>query len=176
MTTKPPILMSVRHAEQRGMDVRGFAALFVMLLCIGCGPIGPFSGGRLSGDDGDWPKDWSHVADVKQVQLETVLEDPYSVNVWLVAVDREAYLATSLLMGTEIPEEREWVRNIAVDPRVRIRVEGIVYSARLETVADSSVKARVFEAYQLKYPELKAARGEAARFYRVVEPGAATTP
>ncbi len=176
MTTKDFVWTGRRHAGLFGRGIRGFAFPFLLALSIGCGPIGPFSGGRLSGQEGAWPQDWNRVADVMEVQLETGPEDPYSVNVWLVVVDREAYLATSLLMGTKVPEERKWVRNIAADPRVRIRIEGILYSARLEPVADSSSRARVLEAYQLKYPELDESRGGAARFFRVIERAAAAMP
>lgn len=151
------------------------ALLLVVALCLGCGPIGPFSGGRLSGEDEAWLADWSGVSDVTQIQLETNPDDPHSVNVWLVIVDREAYLATSLLIGTEVPEEREWVRNVTADSRVRLRIEGKLYSVRLETVAEDSLKARVFEAFQIKYPEIEASRGEAARFFRIVERGNRST-
>lgn len=143
------------------------ALLLAVVLCLGCGPIGPFSGGRLSGEDAGWLADWSGVSEITQIQLETSPDDPHSVNVWVVVVDQEAYLATSLLIGTEVPEEREWVRNVTTDPRVRLRIEGRLYSAQLETVTDESLKARVFEAFLAKYPEIEASRGGAARFFRV---------
>lgn len=176
MTTKASASMKIPNAEPCGRTIRGLACLFALAVWLGCGPIGPFSGGRLSGDEGGWPADWNRVADVTQIQLETVPEDPYSVNVWFVVVDRDAYLATSLLMGTEVPEEREWVRNITTDPRVRIRIDGILYSVRLETVADASLRARVFEAFQVKYPELKESRGDAARFFRVAKRASIPAP
>ena len=176
MTTKDLVLMRTRNAPVCVRGIRGFTFLFVLALCAGCGPVGPFSGGRLSGEQGGWPEDWNRVADVTQIQLETVPEDPYSVNVWFVVVERDAYLATSLLMGTEVPEEREWVRNITTDPRVRIRIDGILYSVRLETVADASLRARVFEAFQVKYPELKESRGDAARFFRVAKRASVPAP
>ena len=176
MTTKGSVSTRIRDAGLCGRAVRGFAFLFALAVAMGCGPIGPFSGGRLSGDEGGWPEDWNRVADVTQIQLETGPEDPYSVNVWFVVVDDEAYIATSLLMGPEVPEEREWVQNIAADPRVRIRIEGILYSARLETVTDSSSRTRVFEAFHVKYPELEVSRVDAARFFRVVKRVAATMP
>ena len=173
MTMKDFGLTETHSVRTCGRDIRGIAFLFVLALCVGCGPIGPFSGGRLSGDEAGWREDWNNIADVTQIQLETGSEDPHSVNLWVVVVDNDAYVATSLLMGSEVPEEREWVRNVAADPNVRIRAEGNVYSARLETVDDSILRARLLEAYQLKYPELKESRGAAARFYRFVSPAAA---
>jgi len=157
-------------------SVRGFMFLFVLLLSLGCGPIGPFSGGRLSGEEQGWPEDWNRVADVTQIQLETGQKDLHSVNLWVVVVDDEAYVATSLFTGTEVPEEREWVRNVTVDPRVRIRVDGTLYLARLETFTDSSLKARVFDAFYLKYPQLEESRGEAARYFRIARRATAPMP
>jgi hypothetical protein len=143
---------------------------------LGCGPVGPFSGGRLSGEEQGWPEDWNRFADVKQIQLETDQKDPHSVNLWVVVVDGEAYVATSLRVGTEVPEEREWVRNITADPRVRIRIDGTLYLARLEALADSSLKARVFDAFHLKYPELEESRGDAARYFRIAKRATAAMP
>ena len=143
------------------------ACLLVLALCMACGPIGPFSGGRLSGEEGSWPTDWNSIADVPEIQLETTPADPYSINVWFVVVDSEAYIASSLLMGPEIPEEREWIRKIANDPQVRLRIEGILYAARVEIVADSGLKTRVFEAFRAKYPQLEESRGDAARYFRI---------
>lgn len=126
-----------------------------------------FSGGRLSGEEGSWPTGWQDAADVSQIQLETRPEDPHSVNVWIVVVDGAAYISTSLLHGTEVPDEREWVRNVAADPRVRVRIDGVVYLAQLEVLDDERLKARVLEAFAAKYPELDRARGSGARFYRI---------
>ncbi len=168
--------MKFRHFNLFGQQGRGVAVLLALILCVGCGPIGPFSGGRLSGQEGGWPDSWNRFAAVTEIQLETGSEDPYSVNVWIVVVDDEVFLATSLLMGTEVPEEREWVRNISADPRARVRIEGIVYSAQLETVFDPSLKASILTAFQTKYPELESSRGDAARFFRVAQRAAATMP
>jgi hypothetical protein len=98
------------------------------------------------------------------------------VNLWFVVVVDEAYLATSLLMGTEVPEEREWVRNVTADPRVRIRIEGILYQALLETLTDSSMKGRVFDAFKLKYPELEESRGDAAHYFKIAKRSVAVMP
>jgi hypothetical protein len=144
------------------------------LMMLGCGPIGPFSGGRLSGQDGAWPVDWNAAADIPQIQLETAPEDPHSINVWVVVLDGEAFIVTSLLLGTEVPEERAWVRNITADSRIRIRVDGIVYPARLEAVDDSMQIAQVFELFRVKYPELKASRADGARFFQIVKRSDAT--
>lgn len=161
--------MRIRNADRRRLLYPAGAAALAAALWLGCslGPIGPLSGGHLTGQEGTWPDDWTRTADIEQAQLETRPEDPHSVNVWLVVVDGRAYLATSLLVGTETPDEREWVRNVAADPRVRLRVEGVVYPARLQVVGDPALRERIFAAYHTKYPELDPSRSSAARFFQV---------
>ncbi|MBW2242057.1 MAG: nitroreductase family deazaflavin-dependent oxidoreductase [Deltaproteobacteria bacterium] len=151
-------------------------ALLVALFSLACGPILMFSGGHLSGEEGTWPADLQRTAEIEEIQLETRPGDPHSVNIWVVVVDGNAYVATSLLLGPEVPDEREWVRNVAANPDVRVRIEGVVYPARLEVLDDEPLKSRLIEAYVAKYPQLDQARGEAARFYRIVNRNGAKTP
>jgi len=139
-------------------------------MVLACGPIGPFAGGRLKGEEAAWPADWSRLAQVENAQLETNPDAPHSINIWFVIVDGEPYLATSLLMGSDVPDEREWVRNVSADPKIRLRVEGNVYPARVNPVSDAATKARVFASFQEKYPNLDASRGETSRFYVVGRP------
>ena len=102
-----------------------------------------------------------------RAQLETRPEDPHSINIWFVVVDGQAFVATSLLLGPEVPEEREWVRNVDLDPRVRLRLKGVVYPARLEVLEDRELRNRALDAFRAKYPELDPERGSGARFFRV---------
>ena len=148
------------------------AALAVSILTGCSNPIGPFSGGRLSGEEASWPPTWGAVADQAEAQLETRPEDPYSINIWFAVLDDHAYLSSSLLYGPHEPEEREWVRNVNADPRVRFRVAGFVYPARVEVVEDPALKARVLDAFRVKYPEMESERESAARVFRLVGPRA----
>lgn len=152
----------------------GLALAFASQGCGGCGPIGPFSGGRLSGEGVAWPTDLSGIAAFEQAQLETNPDDPHSINIWFVTESGDLFLATSLLRGPDEPEERDWVRNVAADPRVRIRIDGLVYRARLKVLEDGEERARVFRAYLEKYPDLDPSREDAARFFRVVPRGASS--
>ena len=133
-----------------------------------CGPIGPFPGGRLRGEELTWPSSWERAARVEEVQLETRPDDPHSVNVWIVVVDGSAFVATSLLAGVDDPTDREWVRNVAADPSIRIRLEGDLYPARFEIVTDDELLTRLVEAFQTKYPQLKKGRVSGAHFYKIV--------
>jgi hypothetical protein len=153
----------------RGVRIAVAIALTTVLLALGCGPIGPFSGGRLSGDEGRWPSDWNEMAEVAQIQLESGPDDPHSVNLWFAVLEHEPFVATSLLSGVDDPEDREWVRNIADDARVRVRIEGFVYAAELEHVDDPELARRVFRVFLEKYPHLDESRGEVARYFRIVK-------
>ena len=157
--------------ETRAIDGRrGFmiATVFAAMVMIGCGgPVGPFSGGRLSGDEAAWPIDMVLAANLEEIALETAPTDPHSVNVWVVVVGGDAFIATSLLMGPEVPEERAWVRNISTDPNARVRFDDAVYSVQLVAIDDDALIASVLEAFQTKYPNVEQSRGAAARFFRI---------
>jgi len=145
--------------------------LSISAFTLACGgPVGPFSGGRLSGQDGEWPVDWAAVADVEEIQLESGPDDPYSVNLWFAVLQDDAFVVSSLLMGPDDPEERGWVKNVASDSQVRVRVGAIVYAARLERIDDREVSRRVYLAFLEKYPQLDESRGDAARYFRIVRP------
>lgn len=103
------------------------APLLAVGVLVACGPLGPISGGRLRGSVEAPPADWSAAHAAETVQLESHPDDPYSVNVWCGALDGRLYVPTSLILGPDDPSEREWVRNAMDDPRVRLRVDGVVY-------------------------------------------------
>jgi hypothetical protein len=135
-------------------QVRGLAVLFVLLLPAlpGCGPIGPFPGGHLSGELGPrHVEDWSFAADEERAQLETRPENPYSVNTWFVALGPSLYLVTSPIAGPTDPAERGWVANVLKDPRVRIRLGDQIYERVANRLKDASESAKALEALEAKY-------------------------
>ena len=121
------------------------------LLFTAC-PLGPFSGTRLSGDvHREAVRDWSFVADVELCQIETNSADPYSVNTWCAGTATQLYVPTSMIYGPLTPSQREWVRNVLADPRVRIRVEGVVYERTATRVDDDDEYAAVRTLLERKY-------------------------
>jgi hypothetical protein len=65
------------------------AQRIAVLLCLtltACEPLIMIPGGALSGREHAVPASWDFAADVETFQLETTPEDPYSVNVWGIAV------------------------------------------------------------------------------------------
>ena len=83
------------------------AALALLASCSE--PVMLLPGGHLSGTVTAVPESWPEVPET--VQLETRPADPYSVNIWALAIGRHLYVATSA-------EGTEWSAFIQADPRV----------------------------------------------------------
>jgi hypothetical protein len=132
--------------------------LALALALSACGPIGPISGGRLSGEVQPAPSDWSFAADVEQAQLETNPADPSSVNIWLGSLNGELYIASSMIRGPKLPSERAWVRDVEADDRVRLRIEDALYELRAERVLDANEADAVRAMLEAKYSLDPAAR------------------
>lgn len=139
-----------------------------LLVVVGCGPLGPLSGGSLRGETAPLPTSWQDRAEVENAQLETNPADPHSINIWWVSVDDSPFVSTSLILGPEDPKERTWVKNVEANPDVRLRVGKTVFEARLEKLADPAVRARVLASMAEKYGELSPERTPTAWIYRVV--------
>jgi len=134
--------------------VVGVLVVAVLAAGLGCGPIGPFSGGRLVGDPGSADiSDWSEWSDEETIQLETNPDDPHSVTTWFVAIGPSFYVPTSMILGPDKPSEREWVANVEKDPRVRIRVAGLVYERKAVKLGAGSEYDAALAALDEKYDE-----------------------
>ncbi|MEZ5559333.1 MAG: nitroreductase/quinone reductase family protein [Pseudomonadales bacterium] len=123
------------------------ALLFIALLLplAACDePFIVFAGGKLSGEELPPPADWSELGKAETIQLETNPEDPYSVNIWVAGIGPDLYIGTG-------PEGTRWTKNIADDPRVRVRIEGNIYPLIAHPVTDPAERRRVARAYVDKY-------------------------
>jgi hypothetical protein len=124
---------------------------FVVLATSGC-PLGPLSGGRLSGDVHTGAvSDWTFLESEETCQLETSPDDPHSVNTWCIGWNGSLYVPTSMIRGALHPSERAWVLNVQSDPEVRVRIDGTVYELVAEEVNDDAVYASVLAALEEKY-------------------------
>lgn len=148
--------MSRAHRAGRALGVlAAVASLSGCLACLGCGPLGPLPGGRLRGEVRSAPPpDWSFTSEVETVQVETRPADPYSVNTWCGDYRGALYVPTSLIFGADDPAERDWVKHVLSDPRVRLRIGGIVYELRAVRVEDAeereAVRARMLAKYDVE--------------------------
>jgi hypothetical protein len=123
-----------------------------LLVCAGCGPLGPIPGGRLRGEVGPRQVDeWGFASSVETAQLETRPSDPYSVNTWFAAVGPNLYVPTSMILGPKDPTERGWVSNVAADARVRIRLGDRVFERVAIRVEDGAEYDRARAALEAKY-------------------------
>ncbi len=122
------------------------------LLLASCGPLGPIPGGELGGTLHAGPvTDWSFADAHETIQLEARGDGPYSVNVWCGVVDGKLYVPTSLILGPDDPTERSWVRYVADDPAVRLRIDGTLYdltATRVEGEELERARAHLLAKYE----------------------------
>lgn len=133
-------------------------ALIATIVATACEPMFVFAGGALSGSEEPAPENWTFSRDVDTVQIETRPSDPYSVNVWGVAVESFVYVAAS------DGGESRWAREIEADSRVRLKIGERLFALRATrlTAVDTGEGegaseganeeiARVVDAYVEKY-------------------------
>ena len=114
------------------MSGRLFSYLFAFSFALGCnGPFLLLPGGELSGEERPAPQTWSFAKDSGPAELQTLADDPYSINLVYTVVGGQLYLNAG-------DTETQWVKNMIVDPLVRLRVDGVIYDARAERVTDRS--------------------------------------
>ncbi len=105
--------------------------LLLVASLTGCnGPTFLMSGGQLSGEPKPAPPDWAFAGDTGFAQLETRPEDPYSVNIAFTVLGGRLYINAG-------DTETQWVKNIASNPLVRLRLDGVLYDLRAERVMDA---------------------------------------
>jgi hypothetical protein len=119
-------------------------AVCSLFLIAGCGPFLLLPGGKLQGVATPTPDGWSVTDEVTTVQVETRPEDPYSVNIWVVAMGPFLYLHAGA-------NRSRWVEHIEVDADVRIRVEDKLYDLRASRVENQDEFDRFSDAYEEKY-------------------------
>jgi hypothetical protein len=111
----------------------------------GCGrPFVLLPGGALEGKPASVPESWAFTDAVQTVQLETRPADPYSVNVWVIAIDPSLYVHAGASRST-------WVENMEADPNVRLRVDESIYELSASRVAEQAEFDRFCAAYEKKY-------------------------
>ncbi|MFT4563340.1 MAG: hypothetical protein ACI9BW_003094 [Gammaproteobacteria bacterium] len=119
-----------------------FLALIILL--TGCDPVFILPGGKLGGDLSAVPDSWPAIDDVKTIQLETNVQDPYSVNIWAITLGSIVYVHAGDNRST-------WVENMEADPNVRIRVDGKLFELKASRVTSADEFKTFSDAYEKKY-------------------------
>ena len=143
--------------------MRSTAWLTLGLLVLGCGPLGPLPGGRLSGEPvASPPADWSLLDHHGNIQLETRPSAPYSVNLWGAGIGPHFYLASGA------GGEAVWAAHIAQDPDVRLRLGHNIYELRAVRITDDAERERFLQALKRKYDwEPSGEEGQQAWLFRL---------
>ncbi len=120
-------------------------ALVLAASVAGCnGPFVILPGGALEGSTAATPDSWSFTDEVDTVQLETRPADPYSVNIWVIALGDNLYVHAG-------DNRSRWVENMETDPSVRLRVDDSIYELLAARVEDQEEFDRFSDAYEQKY-------------------------
>jgi hypothetical protein len=115
--------------------------------------------------------DWSFTDSYQTLKIETRdwLGLPYSLIANCVAANGELYLTSSYRGGEEYPHGRRWNKNVARDPRVRLKIGNQLYERSVVHVTQPEIRSAVFQARAAKYPNV-APGGPAVQVFRVVDP------
>ncbi len=113
------------------------------LLCVlALSACGYFPSGELEGTPAALPADWSAVAAADVIRFETQPAEPYSVELWVIAVDDVLYVHAG-------DNRTNWVEHIEADANVRLLHDGSIYELRAERVTDQAE----FEVFAVVYDE-----------------------
>lgn len=128
------------------MRLAVFATALLLTLSVpGCsGPTVLLPGGALDGTTTPAPADWSFTDAVSTIQLETRPADPYSVNIWVIALGPNLYVHAGA-------NRSAWVEHMEADPKVRLRVGDAIYDLTAARVTEQAELDRFSDAYERKY-------------------------
>jgi hypothetical protein len=118
--------------------------IFAALFSACSSPFVLLPGGALDGSSSEAPESWAFTDAVDTVQLETQPSDPYSVNIWVIALDEHLYVHAGTSRST-------WVEHMEADPNVRLGVEASIYDLASARVDDQTEFDRFSDAYEKKY-------------------------
>lgn len=126
-----------------------------ILLLTACEPVDRRPGLWLSGEVASAPvTDWTFTDEVSEIFVETRTGYgvPHSVTTVCAAHDGALYVPSLYFEGGEFPEARFWHRNIARDPRVRLKIGERVFERRAALVEDPEEWNEVLAAFAEKLP------------------------
>jgi hypothetical protein len=121
------------------------ASLLLTVLALGCsGPFVLLPGGALDGEVAPAPESWAFTDEIDTIQLETNPAEPYSVNIWVVALGDALYVHAGANRAT-------WVEHMEHDPNVRLKAGDAIYELAAARVTGQDEFGRFSDAYEKKY-------------------------
>ena len=123
-----------------------FALTCTLLLALGgCSSDAiPFSSGALAGQVVPNPVTWDAALAAEVVQLETNVDAPYSVNIWVIGKGDTVYVFAG-------DNRTNWVEHIEVNPDVRLQSGSNIYELTAERVNDAEEFERFASEWEAKY-------------------------
>lgn len=135
----------MRSRSHRSRQATSVAFAVCAALFAACsGPFVLLPGGRLEGEVVPVPGDWAFTDEISTIQIETRPDDPYSVNIWVVAIGPHLYLHAGASRST-------WVEHLENDPRLRVRIDEKLYELAAARVTEAGEFARFADVYEEKY-------------------------
>jgi hypothetical protein len=138
----------------------GVLVLLIVLLVIfritGLNPNERRPGLWLTGDLVTTPvTDWSFTDRDFTLQIQThgAYLLPHSVTTYCATLNHILYV------GSSNPPVREWNKDVARDPHVRLRIDNKLYDVKLVPVTDATEFDAVMQNRQKKYPNYKQPQG-----------------
>lgn len=133
--------------------LKRFCGILILLLAAGCAdPLGPISGGQVTGEVASVPLSAELVGQADTVVVETNPDEPLSVTTWAVASNSSAYISSSSV-------DKDWVRNVLANPKVRIKIDDLIYPVTAKEVENEEDKDRIMASYVDKYDSAESMLG-----------------
>lgn len=135
-----------------GSPLALLAVVLIVLRFTGFNPIGDvpgpgnypglwLSGEVVSGKVTDWSFATQHKTD--KVETRTWYGIPHSVTTSHILYDGKLYLTSLFRPNVPFPDGKAWVKNVAQDPRVRLKFGEKLYEVTLTHVTDEQERAAV---------------------------------
>ena len=143
------------RGTQRAIGSGYLALITFVLLTTGCQPADERPGLWLSGEVEAAPvADWSFTNAEEEILLETRTwyGIPHSVTIWGAQQGGAFYLPSLYFGEEEYPDARYWNRNVARDPRVRVKIGERLFEGSATLVTDEGERNRAMQAFAQKYP------------------------
>ena len=122
-----------------------YTSVVVLLMLAGCSSGWlPFSSGELEGVPAQAPDDWTQVASKDIVQLETDVDEPYSVNIWVIGEPTHLYVFAGA-------SRANWIEHMEQNPNVRMKIGDAIYELTGVRVTDADEFERFAQAWDAKY-------------------------